>query len=203
MAKLPDNVSTLPKKRDAVASIADINKLAPRSKDYTAAVMKNGKKITGLVVKVTPAGRKTWRLVTKAPAGSRKKNPTFSEPLDALSYSQAIDWARRLYSEVRQGLHDRGTDIEEQAKQKKETQLNTPIVELARQRADAGLARGKISERTHKQDHVDIRHLEALIGSLTFLELGRDVAKSLGYIFSSKKEAPSLGFECKACSQCF
>lgn len=180
MAKLPDNVSTLPKKRDTVASIADINKLVPRSKDYTAAVMKNGKKITGLVVKVTPAGRKTWRLVTKAPAGSRKKNPTFSEPLDALSYSQAIDWARRLYSEVRQGLHDRGTDIEEQAKQEKETQLNTPIVELARQRADAGLARGKISERTHKQDHVDIRHLEALIGSLTFLELGRDVAKSLG-----------------------
>ena len=109
MAKLPDNVSTLPKKRDTVASIADINKLVPRSKDYTAAVMKNGKKITGLVVKVTPAGRKTWRLVTKAPAGSRKKNPTFSEPLDALSYSQAIDWARRLYSEVRQGLHDRGT----------------------------------------------------------------------------------------------
>lgn len=180
MSKLPDNVSPLPKKRDTVTCMADINNLTARSKDYTADVMKNGEKVKGLVIKVTPAGKKVWRLVTKAPAGSRKKNPTFSQPLDALSYSQAIEWARRLYSEVRQGLHDRGTDIEEQAKQETQTQLNTPIVTLARQRADAGLARGKISERTHKQDYVDIRHLETLIGQLTFLELGRDVAKSLG-----------------------
>ena len=178
MSKLPDNVSKLPKRGESVASLADIKALVPRAKDYTVVVIKDGKKVTGLTVKVTPAGRKVYRLVAKSPNSGR--NVTKSQLVEALSFKKAVEWAVRTYAEIKQGQHDKGTDVEEQARQEYEAELNTPIIELARKRADANLAQGKISQYTYKQDCVDIKHLEALLGRLTFLEFGRETAKSLG-----------------------
>ena len=178
MSKLPDNVSKLPKKGESVASLADIKALVPRAKDYTVAVIKDGKRVTGLTVKVTPAGRKVYRLVAKSPyTGS---SVTKSQLVEALSFKKAVEWAVLKYAEIKQGQHDKGSEIAEQAKQEVQTELNTPIVDLARKRADAKLARGKISQRTHKQDYVDIGHLEGLIGRISFPQFGRDVAKSIG-----------------------
>ena len=178
MSELPNNVSKLPKQSESVASMSDVKRLVARGKDYTVSVTKDGKKVTGLVVKVTPAGKKSWRLVAKSPKSG--KNVTKTAPIEARSYAKAIEWAVQLYAEIKQGLHDKGTDIEEQAKQEIQTELNTPIVELARNTADAKLARGKINQRSHKQDYVDIHHLEGLIGRRTFLEFGREVAASIG-----------------------
>ena len=178
MSKLPDNVSKLPKRGESVASLADIKALVPRAKEYTVSVFKDGRKVTGLAVKVTPTGKKVWKMVAKSP--NTGDNVTKSKPLPALSYKKAVEWAVRLYAEVKQGQHDKGSEIAEQAKQEVQTELNTPIVDLARKRADAKLARGKIGLRTHKQDYVDIGHLEGLIGRISFPQFGRDVAKSIG-----------------------
>ena len=178
MSKPSSNISKLPKKGEPVASISDVKKLMPRSREYAVPVTRDGAKVTGLVVKVTPAGKKVWKLVVKSPISG--SNVTKSQPLQAMSYAKAIEWAVRTYAEVKQGQHDKGSEIAEQAKQEAQTELNAPIVELARRRADTRLARGKIGQRTHKQDYVDIGHLEVLIGRISFPEFGRDVAKSIG-----------------------
>ena len=139
MSKLPDNVSKLPKRGESVASLVDIKALVPRAKEYTVAVFKDGRRVTGLAVKVTPAGNKVWKMVAKSP--NTGDNVTKSKPLPALSYKKAVEWAGDCM--LRLSSHDKGSEIAEWL-QEVQTELNTPIVDLARKRADAKLARGKI-----------------------------------------------------------